>query len=355
MAENTEEYEKTEEPTQKKLQDARDKGDVVKSQEVNSWFIMLAGTLFIIIFAKDAAIALAGYLKAFLSHGHQIPTDSLALRESFFEISGTILIIFAIPMILLIIAGLAGNLVQTGFVFSLEPVKPKLSKVSPLSGFKRLFSSTSLMNFLKGILKLLIVSTIIGVIVWPNRDKLDVIVSMDPAALLLLTQEMAIKVLIGVLMVLTLVAGIDFAFQRHTWWKKQRMSMKEIRDEYKQLEGDPLVRAKLRQIRIERGRKRMMAQVPEATVVITNPTHFSVALKFETGMEAPVCVAKGQDNIALKIREIASENDIPLVENPPLARALYASVDVDDEIDPEHYKAVAEIIGYVMGLRRKAT
>ncbi len=155
-------------------------------------------------------------------------------------------------------------------------------------------------------------------------------------------------------MLYTVVAMVDYAYQRQQWWNKLKMTMQEVKDEYKQQEGDPMVKAKIRQIRMERGRKRMMAAVPEASVVITNPTHYAVALKYETGMPAPVCVAKGIDALALKIREIAGDHEIPMVENPPLARALHAVVEIDQEIPTEHYKAVAEVIGFVMrkGVKR---
>jgi flagellar biosynthetic protein FlhB len=151
----------------------------------------------------------------------------------------------------------------------------------------------------------------------------------------------------------SVIALVDYAYQRQQWWNKLKMTMQEVKDEYKQQEGDPMVKAKIRQIRMERGRKRMMQAVPEASVVITNPTHFAVALKYEKGMAAPVCVAKGMDALALKIREIAKDHEIPLVENPPLARALHAGVEVDDEIPPEHYKAVAEVIGFIMRKNNK--
>jgi flagellar biosynthetic protein FlhB len=154
---------------------------------------------------------------------------------------------------------------------------------------------------------------------------------------------------------MTVVAALDYLFERAQWMKKQRMSIQEVKDEYKQMEGDPTVKAKLRQIRAERGRKRMMAAVPSATVIITNPTHYAVALKYEQGMGAPLVVAKGVDAVAFKIREIGQEHDIPVVENPPLARALHATVQIDEEITPEHYKAVAEVIGYVMRLKAKIT
>jgi flagellar biosynthetic protein FlhB len=353
MAETPDDDEKTEEPTHKKLDDARRKGDVAKSQEVNSWFIMLAATLIVVMFAQDMGTSLTISLKGLMANAHDISADPNNMRRLFKTLAIAVLGALALPLILIFLAGLAGNLIQVGLVFSLEPIKPKLSKISPVSGIKRLFSTMALMNFAKSMAKLIIVGSVIAVILWPDRDVLDALVALDPAALMSVAQELAGKVLGGVLAVLTLVAVVDYSFQRQSWWKKQRMTAKELRDEYKQLEGDPQIRAKLRQVRIERGRKRMLANVPNASVVITNPTHYSVALKYETGMEAPVCLAKGLDLVALRIREAAEQHDIPIVENPPLARALYASVEIDEKIPPEHYKAVAEIIGYVLRLAKR--
>ncbi len=354
MADTPEQHEKTEEPTQKKLDDALKKGDVAKSQEVNSWFMMVAATLLIMIFSGDVASSLATLLKSVLGQAHDIRANGITLRELVRLLGIGIVSAMALPMILMMVAGLGGNLVQHKLLISAEPIKPKLSKISPFAGFKRLFSATSLVNFAKGIAKLLIVGAVITAIVWPKRDKLDSLIFMEPASILAETHSMAGQVLIGVVAVLSILAALDFAWQKHTWWEKQKMTIKEVRDEHKQMEGDPQVRAKIRQVRIERGRKRMMQNVPRAAVVITNPTHYSIALEYESGMNAPVCVAKGQDSIALKIREIAEEHGIPLVENPPLARALHASVEVEDEIPAEHYKAVAEVIGYVMRLRSRA-
>lgn len=355
MADQPEQHEKTEEPSQKKLDDAHKKGDVAKSQEVNSWFMMIAATIVLMVFSKDMSGALASKLKVILSQSHALPVTGEGLTTNLMSLYLAVLGALALPFIVFMVAGLAGNLVQHRPLFSLEPVTPKLSKVSPLSGFKRLFSKTSLVNFAKSIAKLGIVSTVIFIIVWPNRDKLDAIVGLDPAALMGVTYGMASQVMIGVVAILSIIAALDFAWQKHTWWEKQRMTVKELRDEYKQLEGDPQVRAKLRQVRIERGKQRMMQNVPRAAVVITNPTHYSVALEYEHGMAAPVCVAKGVDNVALKIRELAKEHDIPIVENPPLARALHAGVELEQEIPSEHYKAVAEVIGFVMRLRRKSS
>ena len=351
MADKPEEHEKTEEPSEKKLEDAHKKGDVAKSQEVNSWFIMVGATLVLMIFAKDMASTLAHSLKVILSQAHDIPISGEALVANFQTLGIVILGAMMGPFIIFAAAGLAGNLVQHRPLFSFEPVTPKLSKISPLAGFKRLFSKTSLVNFTKSLAKLVLVSSVIVVIVWPNKDKLDTIVGLDPAKLMDLIHSIASQIMIGVVAILSIIAAIDFAWQKHTWWEKQRMTIKEVRDEHKQMEGDPQVRAKLRQIRIERGRQRMMQNVPRAAVVITNPTHYSIALEYEKGMDAPVCVAKGVDNIAFKIRQVAEENGIPIVENPPLARTLHATVEIDEVIPEEHYKAVAEIIGYIMRLR----
>lgn len=353
MADGPEQHEKTEEPTQKKLEDAHKKGDVAKSQEVNSWFVMLAATLFVVIFSGDLATSLSIQLKTFLGQAHDLPTDGKSLGALMSVLALGLLGALSLPIVLFVIAGIVGNLIQHRPLISTEPITPKFSKVSPLAGFKRLFSAQSLVNFAKSIAKLFIVSAVIGIIVWPERDRLDTMVFMEPAAILPATLDLTAKVLIGVLAILALVAAADYTWQRHTWWEKQKMTVKELRDEYKQMEGDPQVRAKIRQVRIERGRKRMMQNVPRAAVIITNPTHYSIALEYQAGMNAPVCVAKGVDAVAMKIREIAKEHDIPLVENPPLARALHASVEVDQEIPAEHYKAVAEVIGFVMGLRKK--
>jgi len=177
-------------------------------------------------------------------------------------------------------------------------------------------------------------------------------VRLDPTAILPVTTGLTEHLMGAVVAMLAVVAIGDYLFQYRQWFERQKMSLQEMKEEFKQSEGDPHVKGRLRQLRAARMKKRMMAAVPKASVVITNPTHYSVALTYERGMSAPVCVAKGVDNIAFKIREVAKAHDIPIVENVPLARALYATVDIDDEIPVEHYHAVAEIIGYVMGLRR---
>ncbi len=353
MAEQDESGERSQEPTQKKLDDARKRGDVPKSIEVNNWFLLSAGTLSLVMFGGDAANSLTTGLKGFISNAARIPVDGGALTSLTADVSILVISVLALPLLFLIGAAVLGNLVQNGLIYSTEQIQPKFSKISPMAGFGRLFSKTSLANFIKGILKLVIVGAAVVWAVWPRRDELGLLATLDVASLTPYSFELMNSMLGTAVAVLTVLAIADWLYQRHTWLERQKMSFQELKEEYKQLEGDPHIKAKIRQLRMQRARNRMMAQVPKASVIITNPTHYAVALKYEAGMNAPLCVAKGLDAIALKIRAIGTEHEIPIVENPPLARALYASIDIDGEIPSEHYKAVAEVIGYVMGLRKK--
>jgi flagellar biosynthetic protein FlhB len=257
-----------------------------------------------------------------------------------------------LPLSLLVLAALGGNLIQHRLVWSGEALKPKLSKISPVAGFGRLMSAQALANFAKGLAKVALLGAVMTGLLWPERHRLESFVTFDPVALLPMTHALSLKLLGTVVAILAVIAAADYLFQYRQWFERQKMSIAELKEEFKQTEGDPAIKAKIRQIRIARMRKRMMAAVPTASVVITNPTHYAVALRYERGMSAPVCVAKGVDLIARKIREVAIEHGIPIVENPPLARAVHATVEIDQEIKPEHYKAVAEIIGYVMRLNR---
>ncbi len=354
MAEGaSDDAERSEEPTQKKLDDARKKGDVAKSQEVNTWFMLAAGGLVLAMFAPGSAHDLAMSMRGVFEHAHRISMEPGGAVRFGREAALAGLAALALPLIVFMVAGALGNLVQHGLLWTTEPVKPKLSKISPMAGFKRIFSKQSFVTFLKGIFKIVLVGGVVTAVVWPDRERLAMTAAMDVATLAPLAREMTLSVFGAVVAVLAVLAAADYIFQRQTWHEKQRMSVRELKEEYKQQEGDPLIKARIRQLRHERARRRMMAEVPAATVVITNPTHYAVALKYETGMGAPVCVAKGADAVALRIREVAAEHSVPVVENPPLARALFATVEIDGTIPAEHYKAVAEVIGYVYGIRRK--
>ena len=347
--ENTE---RTEDPTQKKLDDALERGDVAKSQEVNTWFIIAGATLILLGFSSQVSGSLKTSLRGLIANAHDIPVDGRGLLRMSGYLSLEVLAAIAIPFLLLALAAIAGNMVQHRFVWSSESLKPKLSKVSLGAGMKRLFSKQALANFVKGLLKISLLGGVMVAILWPERHRLDTLVTIDPVALLPLTKTLALGVMGTVVAILALIAAADYLFQYRQWFEKQKMSLQEIKDEFKQSEGDPMVKGRLRQMRLEKSRKRMIAEVPKASVIITNPTHFAIALQYERGMNAPICVAKGVDRVALKIREVTGKHNIPIVENPPLACALHATVELDKEIPVEHYKAVAEVIGYVMRLRR---
>jgi flagellar biosynthetic protein FlhB len=348
----SDESQKTEDPTQRRLDQAREKGQVAKSQEINHWFIFLGMAVVVTVFATSMARGVVGTLRQFIEHPHAIRIDTLQLREVLTDTLAQIGLALLLPVLVIVMVALAAGLVQNGLLISFESLKPKPEKLSPLKGLKRQFSAKSLAEFVKGVAKITVVSGVIMVLMWPQLDLVPNIAGMELTDFAALLRDMVARILIAVLAIMTLIAALDYLFQKHQHRKQLRMTKQELKDEFKQSEGDPMVKSRLRQIRMERARKRMMAAVPEADVVITNPTHYAVALKYDNqSMNAPKLLAKGVDTVAGKIREIAKEHEIPIVENPPLTRALYQSVDLDQEIPPEHYKAVAEVIGYVMRLK----
>lgn len=352
MAEGQEQDDKSEDPTQKRLDDALKRGDVAKSQEVNAWFVIAGGALVLMVFAGTMSQQLSTSMRGLIANSHGIRVDGRGFLQSVQKIGFDVAAAVALPLLLLMLAAIAGNMIQHRLVWSGEPLKPKFSKISPLAGFKRLFSKQAIMNFVKGVIKLVLLGSIMVALLWPQRHRLDTMVTLDVAAILPATQAISLQLFGAVVAVLGIIAAADYFFQYRQWFERQKMSMQELKDEFKQTEGDPHVKGKIRQLREGRMRKRMMAAIPEASVVITNPTHFAVALKYERGMNAPICVAKGSDLIALKIREVATAHNVPIVENPPLARALHKTVEVEGEVPPEYYQAVAEVIGYVMRLNR---
>ena len=343
---------KTEDPTQKRLDDALAKGDVVKSQEVNTWFIIAGATLILSTFSGSIGGGILTPLRNLIANAGQLRADGAALLALGNTLGYAVLGAIGVPLLMLMLAAIAGNMIQHRLVWSSESLTPKFSKVSPSAGLKRIFGKQAVANFAKGLFKLIALGAVMMAALWPERHRLESFLRFDPSAILGVTTSLTLQLLGAVVAMLAAVAIADYFFQYRQWYQRQKMSLQEIKDEFKQSEGDPHIKGKIRQLRQQRMKKRMMAAVPQASVVITNPTHFAVALKYERGMPAPICVAKGIDSIALKIREIAKAHDIPIVENVPLARALHATVKVDEEIPVEHYHAVAQIIGYVMGLKR---
>ncbi len=352
MAEQRDDTEHTEDPTPRRLEEAIKRGDVVKSFEVSTWFAIGGGTLALMIFAVPAAARLQALFRGLLANSAQIPADGWALDNLAKTLATQVLAALGIPLLVVAVAALLGNAIQHRILFSVEPLLPRVSRISPAAGLARLFSRQALVNFAKGLAKLALFGGTIAALLWPQRQRLGGLIAADPAAILPFTRALAVQMLGTVVAILAIVAAADYLFQYRQWYDRHKMSVREMKEEYRQAEGDPAIKGKIRQLRMARARKRMMAAVPKAAVVITNPSHFAVALQYDRGMNAPVCVAKGTDLIARKIREVAEAHDIPVIENPPLARALHATVELDQEIPQEHYRAVAEIIGYVMRLRR---
>ncbi len=343
---------KTEDPTPKKIEDARKRGQVALSREVNNWVMLFAATLLIGLFAIPVLGDMQVVMREYIAQAHNYP----AMPGGFSSVMGglfqDVFILLLLPFIILIAAAFLAPFLQVGPLIAPEVIKPDLSKVSPIKGLQRLFSMRSLMEFAKGVLKITMVGVIGTIIIYPYFDRFEHFIDMEPGAAVIELQYLVLKMMMGILVFLIVIAVIDLTYQRYEYYKKMRMTKQELKDEYKQTEGDPHVKGRLRQLRAQKARQRMIQAVPSADVVITNPTHFSIALKYDPEtMGAPVCVAKGMDDLALRIREVAKENDIILFENPPLARTLYDTVEIDDTIPQEHFKAVAEVISYVYKMR----
>lgn len=355
MAEDNDESQRTEDPTQKRLSDARERGESPRSQEVVVFATLSAATLAIVIWGGQAGREFVSRFTAFLAKPHEFDAGGEGILHLAWQSAFAVAAMIALPLAIMVVAAVIGNIAQTPLVWSGERLKWDITKLSPGKGFARLFGGEAWVNFIKGVIKVACAAAAGVWAVWPSGDALIALVASDPGAAGAAAWSLAVRMLGAMLVVVAVFAAIDLVWQRFSFMRRMRMSRQEIRDEMKQSEGDPQVKMKIRQLRMERGRQRMMAEVPNATVVITNPTHYAVALKYESGtMAAPKCVAKGVDALALRIREIANDNRVPVVENPPLARALYAAVEVDADIPVEHYKAVAQIIGFIMRQRSKS-
>jgi len=353
VAEDQDQAQKTEEPTQRRLEEARRKGQVAASREVNHVFILGAGTLLIGGMGAHLIVRLGDLLLPFVAAPHALPTDPDGLGRLLVELAAAVGGALLPTMILFVVAALAAGLVQNGWVASAASLTPKLERISPVAGVKRLASLRQVVEFLKGILKIGLVTIAAGFILWSWIQPVLLSPALEAGPLTALLGAIALRLLGTITILVAALALLDMAYQRFEHRKQLRMSRRDLQDEFRQTEGDPQLKARLKGLRMERARRRMMAAVPNATVVITNPTHYAVALLYEPArMAAPRVVAKGADTLARRIREVARAHRVPLIENPPLARTLHAAVDLDAEIPPAHYRAVAEIIGRVMRLRR---
>ena len=354
MAEEEDDSSKTEDPSGRKLDQGRRRGQVVQSLEVAHWGVLTAGAMLVLFAAPWSMKRIAHLSLPFLESPGEISADMAHLQMIIADLAMALLAALWPVFVFLVAAALAIHLAQTGLVWAVEKFELDWSRLSLFKGFKRLVSIRTVVEFVKSIAKLAVVGGIVFAFALPLLREAELLPAMGPGAVLDRSETVILRVAVAAIAVLTVIAGLDFFYQRFAFMRQMRMTKQEVKDEHKQTEGDPQIKARIRSLRRERARQRMMAAVPKATVVITNPTHYAVALSYEMdAMEAPKLVAKGLDFLALRIRELAEANDVPIVENPPLARALYATVDLDKEIPLEHYKTVAEIIGFVMRLKGK--
>ena len=351
---NEDQSQKTEEPTRKRLEDARKKGQIPFSREVNNFFLLFVFAVLLISFSPYLMGQVKDKLKLFIIRAEDFSMDNGATHRLIYDVLVELTLIMMIPLSMTVCAALLSGVLQTKFNVSMDRIKPKLEKISLLKGVKRMFSLRNFVEFLKGILKITIVGTIAFFAVEPYSEMMRMLPFYTMDNMLNFLLDMTRRILIGAVIIVFVIAILDYAYQNFEYIKNLRMSKQDIKDEYKQQEGDPQIKAKLRQIRMERAKGRMMAAVPEADVVITNPTHYAIALKYDSAaMQAPIVIAKGKDKVALRIREIAEEHRIPKFRNPIVARALFDSAELDQEIPTEHFGAVAKIIGYVYKMQGK--
>lgn len=340
---------KTEQATPKRLQQARERGQFAQSQDVQIWATLCAGALALATLAPAAAGRAARLGMRFLERPEQLHVDLGGMRAGLGGVLVEMAMILSPTVLLLALFGLGCGLAQSGLMWAPQRLAPEFGKLSPLKGVQRLLSARAAVDLGKSVLKLAVVIAVLATILLPSVPGLEQWTTLSPAAVLVRGDGVLVRITAAVAALTTVVAAADYLYQRFSFLAQMRMTRQEVRDEFKEADGDPHIKARLRRLRQQRSRQRMMAAVPTATVVITNPTHFAVALAYDMAiMPAPKVVAKGVDELARRIRELAASRGVPVVENPPLARSLHAGVEIDDEIPAEHYQAVAQVIGWVM-------
>jgi flagellar biosynthetic protein FlhB len=343
---------KTEEPTARRLQKGRERGQVAVSMEIKTWAMFLGAAIALAALIPAMAADVAHAIVPFLESPDRMRVDVDTVRLGLLDVTLAVAGIVGPTAALLMVFGIVAGVGQVGFLWAPSRIEFDGSRLSLLKGAERLFGPKALVEFLKGVLKLTVVAAVTSGLAVPLLADVGPQVGLGVGEALQRLHTVTFRVTVGAVAVMTVIAAADLLFQRFSFLREMRMTREEVRDEHRQSEGDPHVKARIRKLRQERAKRRMMAAVPEADVVVTNPTHYAVALAYKMGeMLAPKVVAKGVDHLARRIREVAAEHDVPIVENPPMAQALYATVEIDEEIPPEHYEAVAQVIGYVMRLK----
>ena len=347
--------EKTEQPTGKKLDKAREKGQVPKSQEVSSALILLSASGALLFVGPWMFRSLAELMQGVFQNLGTLEMQGASVRAFLLEIFTQFILVMMPFMLVIVVVGIGANLIQVGFLFTLEPFSPKFSKFNPITGMKKFVSLRSLTELIKSMLKISYIGGISWLVLKGELDAIPSLIDMGVGQILSFIGVVALKVMFYVSLGLMVLAAIDFTYQRWQHNKDLMMSKQEVKDEHKQSEGDPKVKSRIRQLQREMARRRMMAAIPDADVVITNPTHLAIAVKYNSEeMFAPQIVAKGAGLVAEKIRAAAVEHHIPIVENKPLAQTLFKAVEVGDFVPSDLYRAVAEVLAYVYRLKGKA-
>lgn len=354
MAEESSGQEKTEDPTERRLQEARTKGDIAKSMEIPSAFVLLAGLMTIYLMRGYMMQNFSVLTSYYLGNAHSfniIPDNIVGITSECLKRGA---VIVGPVMLAVFIAALVANYAQIGFIFTTEKLTPDLKKIDPIQGFAKKFSLQSLAELTKSLFKIGIIGYVAFREIRNSFHSFLPLMDQEPYQILAFAGSTAFWIFLKCALVIALLAAFDYAFQRWQFMKKMKMSKQEVKEEAKMTEGDPQVKGRIRAIQMEMARKRMMDEVPSADVVITNPTRLAIALRYDSdAMSAPQVIAKGAGAIAQRIREVAAENNVPMIEDKPLARALYKAAAVDQPVPENLYQAVAEVLAYVYSMRRK--
>ena len=346
--------EKTEKATPKKRQDSKKKGQVAKSQDVNTSINLITLFSVLLLMGRFMYNHLFALMRKYLQDFTVTDFSEESMQVILIEILMEMGLILGPVFVAAVVAGVLANVMQIGFMFSTESIQFKLEKLDPIKGFKRIFSMRAIVELLKSILKISFVGFVAFYVLWNRMEEIMILSQISVADAMATLADITIKVGYYAAVALLFIALLDYMYQKYDFEKNIRMSKQDIKDEYKNSEGDPLIKSKIKQKQRQMAAQRMMQEVPNADVVITNPTHFAIALKYdESKAEAPFVVAKGVDFVAQKIKYIAKENDVVMVENRPLARSLYDQAEVGQAIPEEFFKAVAEILAFVYKTKGK--
>ena len=344
----------TEEPTQRRLEKAIEEGQIIYSKEVSNFLVFLSLIFMVVSILPEIVKSSMRNLIYYIRNFQDIYINEKLAEKLFRDNILGIIKILGLPFLIFFLVGAVSLYIQNNRIsFNPKLLMPKLDNLSPLKGFKKIFSMKSIVEFIKNIAKVILVGISCYIVMLSTSKKYKLLHDYEMSYIIAFLYQSVKDILIAASIIMFFIALFDYIYQRFNFYSQVKMSKQELKEEYKETEGSPEIKSKLKQMRAEKAKKRMMSNIPTADVIITNPTHYAIALKYDQEkMNAPMLVAKGIDHVALNIRKIAIKNDVPIIENPPLARELYKKVDIDEEIPLEYYQAVAEIISYVYSLKK---